>query len=60
MLSICRKDESEEEETGNGPLKKLIKKDSFQVDWQYGVHQENSDIPWQVCDKAAPNRQAAV
>ena len=32
MLSICRKDESEEEETGNGPLKKLIKKDSFQVD----------------------------
>ena len=41
-------------------LKKLIKKDSFQVDWQYGVHQENSDIPWQVCDKAAPNRQAAV
>ena len=32
MLSICRKDESEEEETRNGPLKKLIKKDSFQVD----------------------------
>ena len=41
-------------------LKKLIKKDSFQVDWQYGVHQENSGIPWQVCDKAASKWKAAV